>query len=87
MTPETMPEPDGPEDERFVYVVTAAGVEALRRSAPSSTASGRQSSLRQSPDDPSSQQPSWTPVTSCRVGDDQVADAETCRREGRTRSS
>jgi hypothetical protein len=25
-----MPEPEGPEDERFVYVVTAAGVEALR---------------------------------------------------------
>jgi len=33
MTPEPMPEPEGPEDERFVYVVTAAGVEALRRSA------------------------------------------------------
>jgi hypothetical protein len=33
MTPEPMPpEPDGPDDERFVYVVTAAGVEALRRS-------------------------------------------------------
>jgi hypothetical protein len=27
-----MPEPEGPEDERFVYVVTAAGVEALRES-------------------------------------------------------
>jgi len=33
MTPDPMPEPDGPEDERFVYDVTAAGVEALRRSA------------------------------------------------------
>jgi hypothetical protein len=33
MTPETVPEPEGPEDERFVYVVTAAGVEALRESA------------------------------------------------------
>ena len=33
MTPERMPEPEGPEDERFVYVVTAAGVEALRQSA------------------------------------------------------
>ena len=30
MTPEPMPEPEGPEDERFVYVVTAAGVEAVR---------------------------------------------------------
>lgn len=29
---DAMPQPDGPEDERFVYVVTAAGVEALRRS-------------------------------------------------------
>ena len=28
-----IPEPDGPEDERFVYVVTAAGVEALRETA------------------------------------------------------
>jgi hypothetical protein len=28
-----MPEPEGPEDERFVYVVTAAGVEALREGA------------------------------------------------------
>ena len=28
-----MPEPEGPEDERFVYVVTAAGVEALEQSA------------------------------------------------------
>jgi hypothetical protein len=28
-----MPEPEGPEDERFVYVVTAAGVEALRQGA------------------------------------------------------
>jgi hypothetical protein len=28
-----MPDPEGPEDERFVYVVTAAGVEALRESA------------------------------------------------------
>jgi hypothetical protein len=28
-----MPEPDGPEDERFVYVVSAAGVEALREGA------------------------------------------------------
>jgi hypothetical protein len=33
MTAELMPEPDGPRDERFVYVVTAAGVEALRESA------------------------------------------------------
>ena len=33
MAPEPMPEPEGPEDERFVYVVTAAGVEALRESA------------------------------------------------------
>jgi len=33
MTPEPMPEPAGPEDERFVYVVTAAGVEALREGA------------------------------------------------------
>lgn len=33
MTPETMPEPEGPEDERFVYVVTATGVEALREGA------------------------------------------------------
>lgn len=30
MTLDPMPEPEGPEDERFVYVVTAAGVEALR---------------------------------------------------------
>jgi hypothetical protein len=27
MTPDPMPEPEGPEDERFVYVVTATGVE------------------------------------------------------------
>jgi len=33
MTPDAMPEPEGPEDERFVYVVTAAGVEALREGA------------------------------------------------------
>ena len=33
MTPDTMPEPEGPQDERFVYVVTAAGVEALRETA------------------------------------------------------
>ena len=33
MTPEPMPEPDGPADERFVYVVTAAGVGALREGA------------------------------------------------------
>ena len=33
MTPETMPEPNGPQDERFVYVVTTAGVEALRQGA------------------------------------------------------
>jgi hypothetical protein len=33
MTSDPMPEPEGPEDERFVYVVTAAGVEALRESA------------------------------------------------------
>jgi hypothetical protein len=33
MTAEAMPEPEGPEDERFVYVVTAAGVEALREGA------------------------------------------------------
>jgi len=30
MTPEPIPEPEGPEDERFVYAVTAAGVKALR---------------------------------------------------------
>ena len=30
MTTDPMPEPEGPEDERFVYAVTAAGVEALR---------------------------------------------------------
>ena len=30
MTPDLMPEPDGPQDERFVYVVTTAGVEAVR---------------------------------------------------------
>jgi hypothetical protein len=28
-----MPEPEGPEDERFAYVVTAEGVEALRAGA------------------------------------------------------
>ena len=28
-----MPEPEGPEDERFVYVVTAAGIEAVREGA------------------------------------------------------
>jgi len=33
MTPDPMPEPKGPEDERFVYAVTAAAVEALRQSA------------------------------------------------------
>jgi hypothetical protein len=33
MTTDPMPEPDGPEDERFVYVVTAAGVEAVREAA------------------------------------------------------
>jgi len=33
MTPETMPEPEGSEDERFVYVLTAAGVEALPSAA------------------------------------------------------
>jgi hypothetical protein len=33
MTAEPMPEPEGPEDERCVYVVTAAGVEALREGA------------------------------------------------------
>lgn len=33
MTPDPMPEPEGPEDERFVYVVTAAGVKALREGA------------------------------------------------------
>jgi len=33
MTPEPIPEPEEPEDERFVYVVTAAGVEALREGA------------------------------------------------------
>ena len=30
MTTDPMPESEGPEDERFVYVVTAAGVEAVR---------------------------------------------------------
>lgn len=34
MTPDPIPEPDGPEDERFVYAVTAAGVEALARESP-----------------------------------------------------
>ena len=33
MTTDPMPEPEGPYDERFVYVVTAAGVEALREGA------------------------------------------------------
>ena len=33
MAPEPMPEAEGPEDERFVYVVTAAGVEELREGA------------------------------------------------------
>jgi len=33
MTTDPMPEPDGPDDGRFVYVVTAAGVEALRERA------------------------------------------------------
>ena len=33
MAPDPMPEPEGPEDERFVYVVTAAGVEAVREGA------------------------------------------------------
>ncbi len=33
MTPDPMPEPEGPQDERFVYVVTAAGVEALGQGA------------------------------------------------------
>ncbi len=33
MTAKTMPEPEGPDDERFVYVVTSAGVEALREGA------------------------------------------------------
>jgi hypothetical protein len=33
MTPEPMPETERPEDERFVYAVTAARVEALRESA------------------------------------------------------
>lgn len=33
MTGEPMPEPEGPDDERFVYVVTAAGVEAVREGA------------------------------------------------------
>lgn len=33
MTIDSMPEPEGPEDERFVYAVTAAGVEALREGA------------------------------------------------------
>jgi hypothetical protein len=28
-----MPEPEGPEDERFVYVVTAAGMAVLRETA------------------------------------------------------
>lgn len=31
MTPDPMLEPEGPEDERFLYVVTAAGVEVLGR--------------------------------------------------------
>ena len=33
MTTEPMPEPEGPEDERFVYVVTAVGVLAQREGA------------------------------------------------------
>ena len=33
MTTDPMPEPEGPEDERFVYVVTAAGVEVLLATA------------------------------------------------------
>lgn len=33
MKPDPMPEPEGPDDDRFIYVVTAAGVEALRESA------------------------------------------------------
>jgi hypothetical protein len=33
MAPDPMPEPEGPEDDRFVYAVTAAGVEALREGA------------------------------------------------------
>jgi hypothetical protein len=33
MTAELMPEPEGPADERFVYVVTAAGVQAVRTGA------------------------------------------------------
>jgi hypothetical protein len=33
MATEPMPEPEGPEDERFVYAVTAAGIEALREGA------------------------------------------------------
>ncbi len=33
MMTDPMPEPEGPEDERFVYVVTAAGVEAVRGGA------------------------------------------------------
>jgi len=32
MTPDPMPEPEGPDDERFVYAVTAAGAEAVRQS-------------------------------------------------------
>lgn len=32
-TVERMPEPEGPEDERFVYLVTAAGVAAVREGA------------------------------------------------------
>ena len=36
MTMEPIPEPEGPEDDRFVYVVTAAGAEALARESPAS---------------------------------------------------
>jgi hypothetical protein len=53
MTTETMPEPEGPEDERFVYVVTAAGVEALRRGAAAfDSEAGGATSNRQSVRDP-----------------------------------
>jgi hypothetical protein len=33
MTSDPMPEPDGQQDERFVYALTAAGVEAVRQGA------------------------------------------------------
>jgi hypothetical protein len=44
MTPDPMPEPEGPEDERFVYLVTATGVEALREAPPTAEQIGERRS-------------------------------------------